>query len=112
MDIIQYLFSETEFLSVSDILINIIFAGMMAFLVRMIYIKYGNSLSNRKQFSSNFFNHNINNLDCVNNTNLISAIIGACRRLIYSTIPQCDKRTGGIILLVFLYYTRISLWCQ
>ena len=55
MDIINYLFSETEFLNVSDILINILFAGIMAFLVRTIYIKYGNSLSNRKQFSSNFF---------------------------------------------------------
>jgi hypothetical protein len=55
MDILNNLFSETEFLSVSDILINILFSGMMAFLVRTIYIKYGNSLSNRKQFSSNFF---------------------------------------------------------
>ena len=55
MDIIQTLFSETEFLSVSDILINVLFAGMMAFLVRMTYIKFGTSLSNRKQFASNFF---------------------------------------------------------
>ena len=55
MDIIQTLFSETEFLSVSDILINVLFAGVMAFLVRMTYIKFGTSLSNRKQFASNFF---------------------------------------------------------
>jgi len=55
MDILNNLFLETEFLSVIDILINIVFAGMMAFLVRTIYIKYGNALSNRKQFSSNFF---------------------------------------------------------
>jgi len=55
MDILNNLFMETEFLSVSDILINILFSGLMAFLVRTIYIRYGNALSNRRQFSSNFF---------------------------------------------------------
>jgi len=34
--------------------LNLIFTGTLAFILKQVYIKYGNTLSNRKSFSNNF----------------------------------------------------------
>ncbi|MCK5128731.1 MAG: DUF4956 domain-containing protein, partial [Clostridiales bacterium] len=54
MEIVADFFSNTPHLGPLDVLINIIFAGLMSLLVRAVYIRYGKSLSNRKHFSSSF----------------------------------------------------------
>lgn len=51
---IKDFFNSTPSLGPLDTLINLILAALMAGLVRIIYIKYGKSLSNRKHFGNSF----------------------------------------------------------
>ena len=54
MDILSEFFTNSPEFGVIDTLINIILAGLMSYLVRVIYIKYGAALSNRKHFGNSF----------------------------------------------------------
>lgn len=50
----QFLATQTANIPVFAFLINLILAGFLAFLLSKIYVKYGNSISNRVQFARNF----------------------------------------------------------
>ena len=54
MDILKNFFVDAPQLGPLDTLINIVLAGIMAYIVRIVYIKYGTSLSNRKHFGNSF----------------------------------------------------------
>jgi len=50
----EFLTSQTVEIPVWGFLINLLLAGILAYLLRTVYIKFGHSLSNRKQFARNF----------------------------------------------------------
>ena len=50
----EYLASAGSEIQLLGFVINLLFAGMLTFLLARIYIKYGDSLSNREIFSRNF----------------------------------------------------------
>ncbi len=50
----QFLTSESVSRPLDDFVINLVLACALAFLLSRVYIKCGNSLSNRKHFASNF----------------------------------------------------------
>jgi uncharacterized membrane protein YhiD involved in acid resistance len=54
MDILKNFFVDTPQLGPLDTLINIVLAGIMAYIVRIVYINYGTALSNRKHFGNSF----------------------------------------------------------
>ncbi len=54
MDIVKEFFTNTPQLGPVDTLINIVLSSLIAFLIRLVYIKYGTSLSNRKHFGNSF----------------------------------------------------------
>jgi uncharacterized membrane protein YhiD involved in acid resistance len=49
----QFLVTESPKIPLLEFSINLIAAGLVSFLLSWIYIRYGNSLSNRKSFSKN-----------------------------------------------------------
>ncbi|MBN1764940.1 MAG: DUF4956 domain-containing protein [Sedimentisphaerales bacterium] len=50
----QFLTTQSVQVSVGDLIINLILAAILAYILSIIYGKYGNSLSNRKTFAKNF----------------------------------------------------------
>jgi len=50
----EFLATQSYHLPVGDFLINLIIAGLLAFLLSYTYINYGTALSNRKMFARNF----------------------------------------------------------
>ena len=50
----QFLTSESVSRPLDDFVINLILAGVLAFFLSRVYIRYGNSLSNRRHFAGNF----------------------------------------------------------
>lgn len=50
----EFLSTTTANISILGFIVNIILSALLAYALGWIYIKYGNSLSNRKQFSRNF----------------------------------------------------------
>ena len=50
----EFLATQSYHLPVGDFLINLIIAGILAFLLSYTYINYGTALSNRKMFARNF----------------------------------------------------------
>jgi uncharacterized membrane protein YhiD involved in acid resistance len=50
----DFLASQSYQVPVFGFIINIIIAGILAFILGQVYIKYGSSLSNRRMFSSHF----------------------------------------------------------
>ena len=50
----DFLTSQSVDIPVLNFIINIIIAGFLAYLLGLIYVKYGRSLSNRKSFANNF----------------------------------------------------------
>ena len=54
MELLKRFLLDTPSLGTMDVLINIVLAGIMSYIIRLIYIKYGTSLSNRKHFANSF----------------------------------------------------------
>jgi uncharacterized membrane protein YhiD involved in acid resistance len=54
MDILTNFFVDAPQLGPLDTLINIVLAGIMAYIVRIVYINYGTALSNRRHFGNSF----------------------------------------------------------
>ena len=50
----DFIATSTANIPIIRFIVNIILSALLAVSLRLIYIKYGNSLSNRKQFSQNF----------------------------------------------------------
>jgi hypothetical protein len=50
----EFLTSQNVQLSVTGFVINLVLAAILAFVLRRIYVRYGNSLSNREEFAQNF----------------------------------------------------------
>ncbi|MDE4907727.1 DUF4956 domain-containing protein [Methanogenium marinum] len=50
----EFLATQSYHLPVGDFLINLIIAGLLAFLLSYTYVHYGTALSNRKMFARNF----------------------------------------------------------
>ena len=50
----QYLTSESGFARMDLFIVNLVLAAVLAFLLGRVYVRFGNSLSNRKAFSKNF----------------------------------------------------------
>lgn len=50
----QFLATQSVQISVLDFVINLILAALMGYLLRLIYTKYGESISNRRLFAKNF----------------------------------------------------------
>ena len=50
----EFLTSQSIDIPVFNFIINIIIAGFLAYLLGLIYVKYGRSLSNRRSFANNF----------------------------------------------------------
>lgn len=50
----QFLTSQSYHVPVTDFIINLILAALLAFVIGYVYIHYGNAFSNRKKFARNF----------------------------------------------------------
>ena len=50
----QFLTNQSVEISVWGFVINLVLAGVLAYVLTKLYIKYGHSLSNRKEFARNF----------------------------------------------------------
>jgi len=50
----QFMATTKGNLGINDFLINIVIAAALSFALSWVYVKYGRSLSNRKQFAANF----------------------------------------------------------
>ena len=50
----EYLANTSAQIPIGYFIINLIVAAVLSYILSFVYIKYGNSLSNRKQFSRNF----------------------------------------------------------
>lgn len=50
----EFLTSQSVDIPVINFVINIVAAGLLAYILGLIYVKYGRSLSNRKSFANNF----------------------------------------------------------
>jgi len=50
----QFMATTKGNLGINDFLINLLIAAVLSFVLGWIYVKYGRSLSNRKQFAANF----------------------------------------------------------
>lgn len=54
MELLRRFFMDSQSLGTIDTLINLVLAGMMSYVVRLVYIKFGTSLSNRRHFANSF----------------------------------------------------------
>jgi len=50
----EFLVSGTVEINLSSVVISLLIAALLAFVISKLYIRYGNSLSNRRKFASNF----------------------------------------------------------
>ncbi len=50
----EFLRTQSAYIPLGNFIVNILLTALLAFLLSKVYIKYGNSLSNRKRFASNF----------------------------------------------------------
>lgn len=50
----QFMATTKGNLGISDFLVNIVIAALLSYVLSWIYVKFGRSLSNRKQFAANF----------------------------------------------------------
>jgi len=50
----QFMATTKGDLGINDFMINIVIAALLSFILSWVYVKYGRSLSNRKQFAANF----------------------------------------------------------
>lgn len=50
----EFLTTQTHQMPIGNFIINILIAALLAFILALIYRRFGNSLSNRKMFSANF----------------------------------------------------------
>jgi len=53
-ELLNDLFSSLRNIGTIDILINVLLSAAMSYLIYLVYVKYGSSLSNRKHFGSSF----------------------------------------------------------
>jgi hypothetical protein len=54
IELIGELFSSMRNIGTLDILINVLLSAAMSYLIYLVYVRYGSSLSNRKHFGSSF----------------------------------------------------------
>ena len=50
----EFLATQSAQIPVAGFILNLILAAILAFILRFIYVRYGNALSNRKSFAWNF----------------------------------------------------------
>ena len=50
----EFLINQSAQINVTSFLINIVIAGILAYFIAWVYVRYGSSISNRKRFSGNF----------------------------------------------------------
>jgi ABC-type spermidine/putrescine transport system permease subunit II len=55
MDDLLSLFTTTESIDILELGIDLVLAAIMAAFVRIVFVRFGNTLSNRKQFGRIFF---------------------------------------------------------
>lgn len=53
-EILREIFISLRTIGTVDILINVLLSAVMSYLIYLVYVKYGSSLSNRKHFGSSF----------------------------------------------------------
>jgi len=50
----EFLAGQTIHISTADLVINLLIAAALSFVLAQVYVRYGNSLSNRRMFAKDF----------------------------------------------------------